>query len=34
MDCIASEIECPGEELLKNIAARLENSGLQVKIGG
>jgi pyruvate formate lyase activating enzyme len=34
MDCIASEIECPSKEHLKIIAARLENSGLQVKIGG
>jgi pyruvate formate lyase activating enzyme len=34
MDWISSEIECPGEEHLKTIAARLEKSGLQVKIGG
>ena len=34
MDCISSEIECPSKEHLKIIAARLEKSGLQVKIGG
>ena len=34
MDCISSQIECPSKEHLKIIAARLEKSGLQVKIGG
>jgi pyruvate formate lyase activating enzyme len=34
MDCISSDIECPSDEHLKNIAGRLEISGLQVKIGG
>jgi pyruvate formate lyase activating enzyme len=34
MDCISSEIECPSKEQLKIIAARMEKSGLQVKIGG
>ena len=34
MACLTSDIERPGEEHLKIIAARLEKSGLQVKIGG
>jgi pyruvate formate lyase activating enzyme len=34
MDCFSPEIECPGEEHLKIIAARLEKTGLQVQIGG
>jgi hypothetical protein len=34
MDCTSSGIEGPSDEHLKIIAAKLENSGLQVKIGG
>jgi pyruvate formate lyase activating enzyme len=34
MECASSDIERPSEENLKIIAARLQKSGLQVKIGG
>ena len=34
MDCFASDIESPGDELMKTIAGWLEHSGLKVKIGG
>ena len=34
MDCFASDIESPGDELMKTIAGWLEHSGLEVKIGG
>ena len=34
MECVSPDIECPSVEHLKNIAGRLEKSGLQIKIGG
>ena len=34
MECISPDIACPGAERLQTIAARLEKSGLKVKIGG